>query len=277
MTATNPNQPPVFSLNAKSVANGTQLQKGYQNQKLEQLGFMASSIAHDFNNLLTGIMGHASLALLQIPQNEAARLHVEQALKTAEYAAILTAQLLAYSHAEPPEPEIVDLNPLIQETIDLLASVLLQNVTLKLNLMPGLPSIEAVPAQLQQVIMNLAINATESIDQSGGELTICTGRVAVRRGYEPTLHDGVSLFPGEYVYFSIKDTGQGIDEMTLSRIFDPFFSTKTHGQGLGLSATSDIVKRHNGGIAVESQKNLGTKFTIFLPANQRIPKHLPIH
>lgn len=244
---------------------------------MEQLGFMASSIAHDFNNLLTGIMGHASLALLNIAPDEAARLHVEQALKTAEYAAILTAQLLAYSHAEPPEPESVDLNRIVQETIDLLASVLLKNVTLKLNLLPGLPTIEAVPAQLQQVIMNLAINATESIDQAGGELTICTGRITVRRNQEPALHDGSLLFPGEYVYFSIQDTGHGMDEATLARIFDPFFSTKTHGQGLGLPATYEIVKRHNGGIAIKSKKNLGTTFTIFLPTSQRIPKHLAIH
>jgi signal transduction histidine kinase len=244
---------------------------------MEQLGFLASGIAHDFNNLLTGIMSHASMALLLLPADEAARLHVEQAIKTAEYAAILTAQLLAYAHAEQPQPEPVDLNKLIQETVDLLASVLFQNIRLQVNFFAALPLIEAAPAQLQQVVMNLLINATESIDSSGGELLIRTGRTQVRRDHEPRLFDGAVLFPGEYVYFSVKDTGEGMDEATMAHIFDPFFSTKAHGQGLGLSTTYDIVRRHHGGIALESRKNQGTRFIVFLPLSQRAPKHLPIH
>jgi signal transduction histidine kinase len=254
------------------------MHKSHPSQKMEQLGFIASSIAHDFNNLLTGIMGHASLALLKLPQHdESARLHMEQALKTAQYASILTAQLLAYSQAEQPETESLDLNFLIRETIELLATVLMQNVTLTFDFLPDLPPIEAVPAQLQQVIMNLAINATESITQEKGELVIKTRRTTIRRGYEPALHDGSLLPAGEYVYFAITDSGQGMDEATMAHIFDPFFSTKPHGQGIGLPAAYDIIKQHRGGIAIESQKNRGTTFTVFLPTAQRLPKYLPIH
>ena len=244
---------------------------------MEQLGYQASSIAHDFNNLLTSIMGHASLALIKLAPEDEARKHIEQAVKTAEYAAILTTQLLSYSHYEYPEKELVDLNKLVNETISLLGSVLFHNITISLRLAPHLPSIEANPAQIQQVIMNLAINATEAIYEPEGIIWIETGQAAIHKARSSTATNGAGLAPGEYVYLQIADTGKGMSEATLAQIFEPFYSTKAQGRGLGLPAIQDIVKQHNGGIEVASQVGQGTMFTIYLPARPANTLHTPIH
>jgi two-component system, cell cycle sensor histidine kinase and response regulator CckA len=257
--------------------NGNQLSGALKNPNMEQLGFMAGGIVHDFNNLLTSIMGHVSLALLKMPSDNPAHEHVEKALKATRLATLLTAQLLTYARAEEQKPEEVDLNRLLQDTINLLADVLLQNARIRFRLFPALPLIEAVAAEMQQVVMNLAVNAAESIDHAGGELVIETGRLAAPHGREPLLYGGTSLPAGEYIYFSIQDNGKGMDEATLAHIFDPFFSTKPYGGGLGLPTTYDIVKRHNGGIVVESQKNQGAKFTVFFPVHQRAAKYLGVH
>lgn len=277
MTTTNPNNRAIFSEVMKPPSKGHKPSSAYQSQKMEQLGYLASSIAHDFNNLLTSIMGHASLALIKLAPEDDARLHVEQAVKTAEYAAILTAQLLSYSHYEYPEKESVDLNYLVQETVNLLGSVLFHNIEVNLKLYPTLPLVEANPAQLQQVVMNLVINATEAIQEPEGRITIETTHLTLTKGQAHTAVDGYPILPGDYVVLRIKDTGKGIDEATLAHMFEPFFSTKSQGRGLGLPAIKDIVKQHNGAIEVETGVGLGTAFTVYLPANRPTTIQQPIH
>jgi signal transduction histidine kinase len=278
MTTTNPNNGSIFSEAIKPTpTNGHKPLPAYQSQKMEQLGYLASSIAHDFNNLLTSIMGHASLALIKMTPEDDARLHVEQAVKTAEYAAILTAQLLSYSHYEYPEKEFVDLNKLVNDTIGLLGSVLFHNIHIALKLSPNLAPIEANPAQIQQVIMNLTINATEAIHEPDGSISIETGQIIITKSRALALVESNMLLPGEYVFLRIADTGKGIDEVTKAHIFEPFFSTKSHGRGLGLSAIRDIVKQHNGGIEIESCVGQGSVFTVYLPASRTSTIHQPIH
>lgn len=277
MTTTNPNNSAIFSEVMKPASNGYKPSSTLQSQKMEQLGYMASSIAHDFNNLLTSIMGHASLALIKLSPEDDARLHVEQAVKTAEYAAILTAQLLSYSHYEYPEKEFVDLNKLVNDTIGLLGSVLFHNIDIKINLSPNLPPTEANPAQIQQVIMNLIINATEAIYDPDGQISIETTCQTVTKGKSLTSVDGYPILPGDYTIFCVKDTGKGMDEATLAHIFEPFFSTKSQGRGLGLPAIQDIVKQHNGAIEIKTGVGQGTAFTVYLPLSRPTTIQQPIH
>ncbi len=247
-----------------------------QSQKMEELGYLASSIAHDFNNLLTSIMGHASLALIKLPPGDEARVHVEQAVKTAEYAALLTAQLLSYSHQHFPEKELVNLNRIVADTITLLGSVLLHNVSVTLKLTPDLAPIEANPAQIQQVIMNLTLNAAEAIYEPDGEIVIETGRITFSRNNLPLVVDD-NLLAGDYTFFQVTDTGKGMDEPTMARIFEPFFSTKSQGRGLGLSAILDIVRQHAGAIELKTEVGHGTCFTIYLPSSTSPIIYQPIH
>lgn len=247
-----------------------------QSQKMEELGYLASSIAHDFNNLLTSIMGHASLALLKLPPGDEARKHVEQTVKTAEYAALLTAQLLSYSQQRFPAKEQVNLNQIVADTVSLLGPVLLHNVLVALKLTPDLALIEANPAQIQQVIMNLTLNAAEAIREPNGKIVIETGRVTFSHNNLPVVVDD-NLLVGDYTYFRVTDTGKGIDEPTLARIFEPFFSTKSQGRGLGLSAILDIVRQHAGAIELKTEVGHGTSFTIYLPSSTSPLVYQPIH
>jgi len=279
MTSTNPNNGAIFPEAMKPV-NGYKVSTAHQSQKMEQLGYLASSIAHDFNNLLTSIMGHASLALIKLAPEDDARLHVEQAVKTAEYAAILTAQLLSYSHYEYPKKEFVDLNKLVTDTVGLLGTVLFHNVDVSLKLSSSLPAVEANPAQIQQIIMNLIINATEAIYDPGGRIFIETAHVPVpsaAKEHVPLSVDGYPVLSGDYAIFRIKDTGKGIDETTLAHIFEPFFSTKSQGRGLGLSAIQDIVRQHNGAIEIETAVGRGTVVTVYFPASRPATIQQPIH
>lgn len=274
----NPNQTLPFAGTSRSTASAFQaFNKTTQSQRVEQLGLLATGIAHDFNNLLTSIMGHTSLALLHLDPDNTARSHIEQTLKTAEYAAALTTQLLTYVHAGQPETELMNFNHLVQTTIDMLVPILFKDITLQLNLSPDLPPIEAAPVQIQQVIMNLILNATQAIDKPDGIITLATGQMSSSQGHEIYVHQGAVLLPGEYLYFSVADNGKGIDTAALPHIFDPFFSTKRGGQGLGLSTINGIIERHNGGVAVESQLHEGTKFTVYLPLRWGSKNRLPIH
>ncbi|MBP6471928.1 MAG: hypothetical protein KBE23_23470 [Chloroflexi bacterium] len=247
-----------------------------QSQKMEELGYLASSIAHDFNNLLTSIMGHASLALIKLPPDDDARAHIEQAVKTAEYAALLTAQLLSYSHQRFPEKELVNLNRIVADTITLLGAVLLHNVNVTLKLTPDLAPIEANPAQIQQIIMNLTLNAAEAIREPDGKIVIETGRITFSRSNLPVVVDD-NLLAGDYTYFRITDSGKGMDEPTLARIFEPFFSTKSQGRGLGLSTILDIVRHHAGAIELKTEVGHGTCFTVYLPSSTSPIIYQPIH
>lgn len=240
-----------------------------QAQKMEGLGVLAGGVAHDFNNLLTAMMSQISLASLQLPAASPLRPHIDKARMAAERAADLTRQLLAYSGREQLEMKPVQLNSLIQENLHLFSVAIPKHIALQLNLAEPLPTIDGDLGQIQQIIMNLLINAVEAVGDRPGQVTVTTGIQSVQTNdTELAKFTGTPLFPGEYVLLQIRDSGHGMDETTLSRIFDPFFTTKFTGRGLGLSAVLGIVRGHRGGLTVESRFGQGTTFHIVFPAGQ---------
>ncbi len=237
----------------------------YQSQRLETLGLMTSGIVHDFNNLLTSIMGQASLALLKLPPGSDARLHVEKTIKAAQYASVLTRHLLSFSSGDHTKPETIDINALIQDNVGLIDVILHQGITLHLELTPHLPAIEARRAEIQQVLMNLMINAVEAIHTLPGRILVRTDRYEASGSAGYKFISKKEPLTGCYVMIEVSDSGCGMDEETLSHIFDPFFTTKTNGKGLGLSAVLEIIESCNGNIAIQSHPCHGTTFSIFLP------------
>lgn len=244
--------------------------------KVEQLELITSGIAHDFSNLLTSILGQSSLALNQLESENGARRHIEKAIKAAEYAALLARQLMTFAKNGMCETQSINLNSLVSDNAGLLNTMFMNGVRLELDLDSRLPDIIARPGQLQQVVMNLIINAAEAI-QSGN------GTIMVRTGKKMLVPSGTSYDPfnghntlREYVYLQVSDTGSGIDEAELERIFDPFFTTKPNGKGLGLSAVRDIVNTHKGEIIVESKLGQGTTITVFFPyrRTERTRQHI---
>jgi signal transduction histidine kinase/CheY-like chemotaxis protein len=229
-------------------------------QKLESLGVLSAGIAHDFNNLLTGILGNTSLALDMLPPSSPIRALLDQAVVGSERAADLTRQLLAYAGKGQFVIRSVNLSDLVKEVGALARSSLAKspgrNVNLRLDLAPQLPAIEADPSQIQQVVMNLVINAAEAIGDGGN--------VLVRTGSQWLESDDVP--PGLYVSLEVTDDGIGMDSETQQKIFDPFFTTKFTGRGLGLAAVQGIVRSHKGTLKLESAPGRGTSFHVFFPA-----------
>jgi PAS domain S-box-containing protein len=234
-----------------------------QTAKLESLGIMAGGIAHDFNNLLTGILGNASL--LAETADLSSMTLVEDIVAASQRAADLTRQMLAYSGRGRFEVRAIDLSSLVREILRLVRPMIHKDVSIELNLAEKLPSVEADPGQMQQLVMNLVINAAESMGGLPGRVTISSG-VA-------TEEDDVTgeIPPGHYVVLEVQDTGCGMTEETKSKIFDPFFTTKFTGRGLGLAAVSGIVRGHNGELRVKTAPGEGTSFKIFLPAREVKP------
>ncbi len=244
-----------------------------QAQKLESLGVLAGGIAHDFNNLLTGMLGQASLAAAKLNRGLPALDHIQKVVLSAERAADLTRQLLAYTGKGKFQIDPLDLNQLMRETTALMGTVLPSQVKLVMELQEDLPMVHVDRGQIQQVVMNLFINAIEALSTGEGTITITTGTQFIDDKFAPSQIIGNAqstnsseLASGEYVVLYVADSGSGMDQNTLSRIFDPFFSTKPKGHGLGLSATMGIVRTHKGALHVQSQLGLGTTFTMLLPA-----------
>jgi signal transduction histidine kinase len=240
-------------------------------QQLETIGFLATGIAHDFSNLLTSIVGQTSLALATLPQDNVARFHIEKAMQAAEFAAELTRQLLTYASSQDAPDELINFNELIKDNISLLNTTLLNGVSLQLDLMPNIPPVEAKRAHVQQLIMNLIINAAESIEGGMGLVLLRTGQDTIQdNDHQHHFINTRTLHPGCYVYFQVTDTGSGMTPYQLQQVFSPFFTTKPSGRGLGLSTVLDIVNLYKGGILVDSQPGLGTTFIIYLP----LPTHI---
>ncbi len=237
-----------------------------ESAKLESLGVLAGGIAHDFNNLLVGIMGNASLALDMAPPGNPLRPYVEEIQAAGQRAADLVRQLLAYSGKGRFVIQQVDVPQLIRETVTLIRASVPKNVRLTLDLHRA-PAIEADPSQIQQLVMNLVINAAEAIGEHNGS--------AVVRTRERDLNDdsarllGFAANPGRCAEIVVEDNGSGMDEATRERIFDPFFTTKFTGRGLGLAAVQGIVRGHNGAITVESEPGKGSTFTVLFPASRQ--------
>jgi signal transduction histidine kinase len=236
-----------------------------QTQKLESLGILAGGIAHDFNNLLTGIMGNASLALEAVPPGPA-RESLEDVVGSSERAAMLTHQLLAYAGKAALKTRATNLSEQVREIVGLLSTALPPKVSLTFDLAEILPVTQTDPGQLQQLVMNLVMNAAEACAGERGLVSITTGVEVVDAGDMETFLAGHEMSPGTHVYLQVDDFGVGMDEETRTRIFDPFFSTKFTGRGLGLAAVLGIVRSHRGAILVDSAPGRGSTFKVLLPA-----------
>jgi two-component system cell cycle sensor histidine kinase/response regulator CckA len=233
--------------------------------KLESLGVLAGGIAHDFNNLLTGIMGNASLALEDLPAGSRVTPLVENILQASETAAGLTRQMLAYSGKGRFVVQEVDLSEEVRAILPLIDASVPRLVELKLELDADLPMVDADPVQIQQLAMNLVINAAEAIGSGSGSVLVSTGSCDLNVAATASLLSGFPAEPGAYVWLAVKDDGQGMDAATQARIFDPFFTTKFTGRGLGLAAVSGIVRGHKAGLALDSQPGAGTEFRAYFP------------
>ncbi len=233
--------------------------------KLESLGVLAGGIAHDFNNLLTGVLGNAAILRMDLPSSSQLLPTIEQIEIASRRAAELCRQMLAYSGKGRFVIRKIDLNTVVHETTRLLEISISKHAILRYHLAPTLPPVEADETQLRQVIMNLVINASEAIGERSGVIAITTGICRVDTDYLATLRFDQNVPPGDYVSLEISDTGQGMDEATLKKIFDPFFSTKFTGRGLGLAAVQGIIRGHRGGMKVYSEPGKGTTFRILLP------------
>ncbi len=239
----------------------------WQAQKLESIGLLAGGVAHDFNNLLVGVVGNASLAQELLPSGKAAEL-VEGIIKSGEQLAHLTRQMLAYSGKGRFVVEALDLSDLIPEISGLVHPSISKKIAVQFELEPNLPRIEADRGQIQQIFMNLVLNAAEAIGGNSGLISIRTGIQTLDEGYIRRNPEVTALQPGRYVYLEVHDDGCGMEEATKARIFDPFFSTKFTGRGLGLAAVSGIVRGHQGGIIVRSRPGEGSSFKVLFPVTE---------
>jgi two-component system cell cycle sensor histidine kinase/response regulator CckA len=247
------------------ITDRKQLQQQLQqSQKMEAVGRLAGGIAHDFNNLLTVILGHVEIALSQKGSAPDLRESLEEIRRSGQRAAALTRQLLAFSRRQVLEPKALDLNAIVLGVERMLRPLIGEDIHLADQLEPSLWVVRADPGQIEQVILNLAVNARDAMPR-GGFLTISTENAEVDEEVS-RLHAGVML-PGLYVMLKLSDTGVGMDAAVQAQIFEPFFTTKPigTGSGLGLSMVYGIVKQSGGYIWVDSKLGVGTTFRIYLP------------
>jgi signal transduction histidine kinase len=245
----------------------------YQAQKMEAIGKLSGSIAHDFNNLLTVINGHCELLKAGFDNEDNPLESIDQIHKAGERAANLTKQLLAFSRKQINKPCAININDLIRDIEKMLQRLIGENIDLHTSLYPDLGNIKADPNQIEQVVMNLAINARDAMPL-GGTLTIKTQPVVIKKKDFP---EEVKIKSGTYSQISVCDTGEGMDQLTFSHIFEPFFTTKKRGEGtgLGLSTVFGIVKQNNGFITVESTRGEGSIFHIYFPITDEIIQSIP--
>jgi PAS domain S-box-containing protein len=245
-------------------------QQLYLSRRLESVGRLAGGIAHDFNNLLTAILNYASLVAAELPPDSQIHEDVMEIRSAGNRATKLVRQLLAYSRKEVVRPRIVSVNEVVEELVKMLERLLGEHINLDLRLAETLPSIRIDPGQLEQIIVNLAVNAAHAMPQ-GGRLLIRTDTMKM----DPArVHQFVSVHAGDHVRLRLSDTGSGMSEEVVSKIFEPFFTTKDRGEGtgLGLATVYGIVKQADGSIFVDSRLGQGTEFEVMFPAVQESPE-----
>ena len=242
-----------------------------QAQRMEAVGMLAGGVAHDFNNLLTIITGYSQLILNNLGPNDRNRHSAEQIMKAGERAAALTKQLLAFSRRQVLQPRVLDMNKLVDSLGAMLQRLIGEDIDLRLQLRTDLGRVNADPGQIEQVLMNLVVNARDAMPK-GGTLTIETGNVELDDHYAGRH---IAVKPGAYVLVAVSDTGSGMDDATKARLFEPFFTTKGSGKGtgLGLSTVFGIVRQSGGSIEVYSEPGRGTSVKIYLPRIDQ-PAHI---
>ena len=247
-----------------------------QSQKMESIGRLAGGVAHDFNNLLTAIIGHTEIALFNIDKDSPVKKDITVIQEAADRAADLTQQLLAFSRRQTLEPRVIDLNAIIENMGKMLQRIIGEDIVLKTFPFENLWPVKVDPGQIEQVIINLAVNARDAMPE-GGTLTIETANMSLDNSYQNMHHE---VAPGPYVMLSISDTGIGISDEVKEHIFEPFYTTKRKGQGtgLGLSTVFGIINQSDGHIWVYSEVDKGTSFKIYLPkADGRAEVIAPAH
>jgi PAS domain S-box-containing protein len=242
-----------------------------EGQKLESIGVLAGGIAHDFNNLLTGIIGNANLASLDLPPQSPIRTNLKQIEQASQRAAELCQQMLAYAGKGRFVVQPVELGALVKTTVPLLQASISKRARLRFDLQPDLPAVMSDPTQIRQIVMNLVINASEALNERDGEIAITTNLVRPAADW----FDGAPLAPPElnrdFVRLEVRDTGAGMSPETIAKIFEPFYTTKFTGRGLGLAAVLGIIRSHAGGMIVRSVVGKGSVFALFFPADTAQP------
>jgi signal transduction histidine kinase len=245
-----------------------------QSQKMDAIGQLAGGVAHDFNNLLTAICGHSELSLKHLAPQDPLHRHLEQIKKSGERAAALTRQLLAFSRKQILQPKIIDLNQIVVDMNKMLQRLIGEDIDLLMGLAADLGKVKADPNQIEQILLNLSINARDAMPK-GGRLTIETSNVHLSEEYS---REHVSVRPGRYVMLAVSDNGCGMDAKTQTHIFEPFFTTKEVGKGtgLGLATVYGIVKQSEGTIWLYSEVGRGTAFKIYLPCAEAPVKEVEV-
>jgi PAS domain S-box-containing protein len=253
----------AFAGYVETVIDITEMKQALAGQKLESLGVLASGIAHDFNNLLGGILAGSELLLSDVDDASPARIELENIRLTAMRASEIVRQLMVYAGEENAVFEEIDLAELVREMLQLMMISISKNAALKINVPGNVPSIRANKAQMRQVVMNLITNASDALRDTGGTISVSLEQV---RTQPKSVRDGVrGVAGGDFLRLEVRDSGCGMSEEIQARIFDPFFSTKRAGRGMGLAAVRGIVQSHGGMIQVQSAVGSGSCFEILLP------------
>jgi two-component system, cell cycle sensor histidine kinase and response regulator CckA len=234
-----------------------------QVQKLESVGRLAGGVAHDINNMMSVVIGYSEMALMRLDASDPVYHNIKESLEAAKKSSAMVRQLLAFARKQTLEIKPLDLNTVITEFLKMLRRTLRENIHVETRLSPSLSMIDGDIGQIEQVIMNLAVNAQDAMSD-GGELMIETADIHLKN-VRSGLHEGI--VPGHYVLLSVHDTGCGIDKKTMDKIFDPFFTTKEAGKGtgLGLSTAYGIIMQHGGNIKVHSEPGKGTSVVVYFP------------
>ncbi|MEW6305912.1 MAG: PAS domain S-box protein [Verrucomicrobiota bacterium] len=236
-----------------------------ESRKFESIGVLAGGVAHDFNNLLTGILGYANLARQELPSTAQAHAYLGHIEKASLQAAGLCAQLLAYSGKGRFVMQRIDLSAVVRDALDIVEHQSPQSAEFKVELAAHLPPVSADAVQMRQVVINILVNSVEALENKDGAIRVATRTMTVTPEFLATGFRPDDVPPGEYVCLEIQDTGCGMDTSVLTRVFEPFFSTKFAGRGLGLAAVMGIVRGHKGALRVQSRKGAGSTFTLLFP------------